>query len=111
MCPTALRLRGPTGSLDRVTARVTRRRQRRSIFVRCAQRHGREIVQQGDIVIHTQLHHRGFFLATDGFDTAVQFLGDFSNQETFSEQTQNFTLFRRETLVAIATRADFFKQA
>ncbi len=92
MCPTALRLRGPTGSLDRVTARVTRRRQRRSIFVRCAQRHGREIVQQGDIVIHTQLHHRGFFLATDGFDTAVQFLGDFSNQETFSEQTQNFTL-------------------
>lgn len=111
MCPAALRLRGTGGVVGRVSASATRHRQRRSVFVRCAQRHGREIVQQGDIVIHTQLHHRGFFLATDGFNTAVQLLGDFSDQETFSEQTQNFTLFRLETLVAITTRADFFKQA
>ena len=55
------RLRGPAGFVGRVSASATRHRQRRSVFVRCAQRHGREIVQQGDIVIHTQLHHRGFF--------------------------------------------------
>ncbi len=51
-----------------------RRGRRRLLFVRRAQRDGREVVQQGDVVFDAQLHHRRFLLAADGFNAAIKLL-------------------------------------
>lgn len=81
------------------------------LFVRRAQRDGREVVQQGDVVFDAQLHHRRFLLAADGFNAAIKLFGDLGYQETFGEQAQHFALFRRQAFIAIAAGADFFQQA
>ncbi len=85
-------------------------RAKRLLFVRRAQRDGREVVQQGDVVFDAQLHHRRFLLAADGFNAAIKLLA-ISVTETFGEQAQYFALFRRQAFIAIAAGADFFQQA
>lgn len=45
-----------------------------------------EIVEQRDIILYAQFHHRRFLLAADGLNAAVELLGDFGDQETLGEQ-------------------------
>ncbi len=80
---------------------------RRLLFVRRAQRDGREVVQQGDVVFDAQLHHRRFLLAADGFNAAIKLFWRSRLRETFGEQAQHFALFRRQAFIAIAAGADF----
>lgn len=57
-----------------------------SLSVGLTQGDGREIVEQRDIILYAQFHHRRFLLAADGLNAAVELLGDFGDQETLGEQ-------------------------